>query len=359
MPPLYPVIMAGGSGTRFWPLSRQRTPKQVLAILGPSSLLQDTVDRIRGLAPTEQVRIATNARQFKVIAPQLPELSPANFLLEPSPRNTAPCIGLAAVHIRKRDPDGIMLVLPSDHIVRDVKAFQEAVRRGVEVVERHDPLVTFGIRPDRPETGYGYIQYVPSQEELPAGVHRVKAFAEKPNLQTAQMFLQSGDFYWNSGMFIWRASRILQEMEEHLPEHYHQLVEIERAIGKPNYQRILNNRYRRLRAISIDYGVMEVSRTPIFMLAGEFGWNDVGSWDELYRIASKGKDGNVAVGDTVALDSHNNYIYSPSRLTAVIGMDDVLIVNTPNATLICPRSRAQDVKAVVDKLRQERKDKYL
>ena len=351
--------MAGGSGTRFWPLSRQRTPKQVLTILGPNSLLQDTVERVYDLAPVKNIRVVTNRRQLKAIAPQLPELSDENFLLEPMPRNTAPCIGLAAVHIHRSDPDAIMLVLPSDHLIRDVPNFQDTIRRGIEVVERFDALVTIGIPPTRPETGYGYIQFMPRDPKLPEKAHRVKAFAEKPNLQTAQSFLASGDFYWNSGIFIWRVGKILEQMEEHLPDHYHQLVSIESAIGQPEYPAVLGNRYKRLRPISIDYGIMEVSTAPIFVLTGDFGWSDVGSWDELYRIFERGKDGNVAVGEVVTNDARNNFIYSPDRLTAVIGLHDVLIVNTPNATLICPRDRAQDVKAIVEKLNQERRTKYL
>jgi mannose-1-phosphate guanylyltransferase len=351
--------MAGGSGTRFWPLSRARVPKQVLSILGPNSLLQETVARLDGLISREQTFLLTNARQKKVIAPQLEGLTEVNYVLEPSARNTAACIGLAAIHIRRRDPEGVMVVLPSDHLVRDIPVFQKAVRTAVEVAEKFDALVTFGIPPTRPETGYGYVQFSPTCGNLPKDVHQVKAFAEKPNKTTAARFVASGDFYWNSGIFVWKVSRILKEMEDHLPEMHHQLQMIDRSIGKPEYNRVLANRYGRIRPISIDYGIMEVATSPIYMVEGKFGWSDVGSWDELYRQYAPGASGNVIVGEAVTVDASGNFIHSPGKMTAVIGLNKVLVVNTKNAVLICPLERAQDVKMVVEKLRREGKDKYL
>lgn len=356
---IYAVIMAGGSGTRFWPLSRQKSPKQVLSLFSDNSLIQDTVKRLSGLVPLERILIVTNREQYEVIAPQLPELSDENYLLEPAPLNTAPCIGLAAIHIRHKDPDGIMVVLPSDHLVRSTELFQKRIRQAVELVELYDPMVTIGIPPTRPETGYGYIQFN-DKSELPENVHRVKTFAEKPNLATAERFIESGDFYWNSGIFIWSASRILAEMEEYLTDQHFQLLQIEGAIGQPDFQQKLESHYNRIRSISIDYGVMEVSRDPIFMIKGDFGWSDVGSWDELYRISDDRDDsGNVAVGDVEILDADCNYIYSPDRLTAVIGIKEILVVNTSTATLICPRNRAQDVKIIVEQLRKKGKTKQL
>lgn len=356
---IYAVIMAGGSGTRFWPLSRKRRPKQVLSLFGHNSLLQETVHRLDGIVPRNQTLIVTNRQQYRVISPQLPELTKENFILEPSPRNTAPCIGLAAIHIHHRDPDAIMLVLPSDHLIRDVDTFQKRIKQAVELIHRTDSLVTLGIPPTRPETGYGYIQFDSASEDLPEGVYHVKTFAEKPDLSTAERFVLAGDFYWNSGIFIWRASRILAEMEEYMPEAYHQLSHIASAFGTKNLPHILRSRFSRIRPISIDYGIMEVSRGPIVMLSGDFGWSDVGSWNELYHISEKNTNGNVTLGETVSVDSKNNYIYSPDKVTAVIGLSDILVVNTPNATLICPRNRAQDVKTVVDKLHKEGRTKYL
>ncbi len=355
----YAIIMAGGSGTRFWPLSRVKTPKQVISMLGPKSLLQETVSRLNGLIPKDRIFIATNRLQKKVIAPQLPELSDNNYIIEPSARNTAPCIGLAAMHIKRIDPDGVMIILPSDHLVRNIAGFQNAVTSAVDIAKKHDALVTFGIPPDRPETGYGYIQFAPRSADLPQNIHRVKTFAEKPNRATALRFLSSGDFYWNSGIFIWKASRILAEFEEHLPEQFHQLESIEKNYGSTHYLRSLVTRYGRIRPISIDYGIMEVTKTPIFMVVGHFDWSDVGSWDELYRQYSPDNDGNVIVGLGSTLDSKNCFIYSQDKMTALIGLKNMLVVNTPNALLICPLDKAQDVKQIVEKLRAEGKEKYL
>ncbi len=351
--------MAGGSGTRFWPLSRKKTPKQVLSITGQNSLLRDTVERITGLIPRERTLIVTNRLQTKAIKPLLPEMTDDNYILEPSSRNTAPCIGLAATHLLRKDPDAIMLVMPSDHLVREADAFRNVISKGVEVVYKHDALVTIGIPPTRPETGYGYVQFDDSPSDLPEGVYKVKAFAEKPNLPTAERFVIAGDFFWNSGIFIWHASRILSEMEEHLPEQYHQLKEIDAAWDSSTYQRVLSSRYHRIRQISIDYGIMESTTTPIFMLRGDFGWSDVGSWDELYRISPKDRNGNVLVGETLTLNAKSDFVYSPNRLTAIVGIDDILVVNTAGATLICKIDRAQDVKELVEKLRKEGKDRFL
>ncbi len=357
--PTYAVIMAGGSGTRFWPLSRRSSPKQVLSITDENSLLRNTVNRLRDLIPLEKLLIVTNRRQLRVIQPQLPEFGYENYLLEPTPRNTAPCIGLAAIHIRQLNPDGVMVVLPADHLIRDDEKFKDTILKGVEIALGKDALVTIGIPPSRPETGYGYIQVEDSEDPLPKGVSKVKAFAEKPNLATATRFVESGDFYWNSGIFIWKVSRILAEMEEHLPEQYYQLHLIEEAMKGDSGEAVLKRRFKLIRPISIDYGIMEVTSTPIYTIKGDFGWSDVGSWDEVYRISEKAKNDNVHVGETVSIDAHNNYLYSPDKLTAIIGLDDVLVINTKNATLICPRNRAQDVKKIVDILNNEGKKEYL
>jgi len=358
-PNIYAIIMAGGMGTRFWPLSRRRRPKQVLAINGPNSMLQDTVSRLDGLIPLERTYVVSNAQQMRIIAPQLPEMDEANFILEPVPRNTAACIGLAAIHVRRIDPGGIMVVLPADHLIKNITTFQNIVRTGINVVEKHDALVTIGIPPTRPETAYGYIQFEEPGDDLPDGVYRVKTFAEKPTTETARLFLDSGDFFWNSGIFIWRASKILAELDDCLPELYAQLQKIEEALEKDEYPGVLSNYYKRIRPISIDYGVMEITNSPIYMLTGDFGWSDVGSWDELFRISVKGQDDSVHIGETVAIDAQHNYIYSPGKLTAVLGMDNILVVNTPSATLICPLDRAQDVKEIVEKLQKEKRTRYL
>lgn len=357
---VYAVIMAGGAGTRFWPLSRRRKPKQVLKLFDNHSLIQDTVSRLETVLPAERIIIVTNRQQVRHIAPQLPELSLDNYLLEPQPLNTAPCIGLAAIHIRHRNPEGIMVILPSDHLIRPIEKFVAKLLQATDVVRETGSLVTIGIPPTRPETGYGYIQFDADDTIANQEVFDVRAFAEKPNRPTAERFLQTGDFYWNSGIFIWKAKSILAEMEEHLPETYEELRIISEVIDTPEYPQVLVDHYSRIRPKSIDYGIMEVTRSPVKMLMANFSWSDVGSWDELYRISEKNHETRcVTVGDVVSLDSSGNYIYSPDRLTAVIGMKDLLVINTPTATLICPRERAQDVKELVEKMQKEGRTRQL
>jgi len=356
---IFAVIMAGGAGTRFWPLSREKTPKQVLSITSDISLLSETVSRISGLVPKENILIVTSRKQVEVIRPQINGIKESNIIIEPTPRNTSPCIGLAAIHIMRRDPDGIMLVLPSDHLIMDDAAFLTKVQTGLELVSENDPLVTIGIKPTRPETGYGYIQFENNGSSLPKDVYAVKAFAEKPNRATASRFVESGDFYWNSGIFMWSAQRILSEIEEHIPEQYEHLMFIDSGFDLDNFEDHITSHYNRIKPISIDYGIMEVTSSPIFMISADFGWSDIGSWDELSRIFANGHEENVIRGETVVVDSESNFIYSPDKLTAVIGMENVLVVNTPDATLICPLDRAQEVKMIVEKLRKDGRKEYL
>jgi len=356
---VYAVIMAGGSGTRFWPLSREKAPKQVLSIINDTSLLRETFNRISELIPNDNIIVVTSRRQVEVIRPQIDGIKESNIIIEPTPRNTAPCIGLAAIHIMNRDPEGIMLVLPSDHLIKDETSFRLKVSTGLKLVSELDPIVTIGIKPTRAETAYGYIQITDDDDELPKGVHAVKAFAEKPNKATALRLLKSGDFYWNSGIFMWSARRILAEIEEYIPEQYEQLMLIAQGFNLDNFEDYLANQYNRIKPISIDYGIMEVTSSPIYMISADFGWSDIGSWDELSRILANGNEKNVTRGLTVVVDSKGNFIYSPEKLTAVIGMEGVLVVNTADATLICPLDRAQDVKSVVEKLRKDGQLEYL
>ena len=356
---VYAVILAGGSGTRFWPLSRELSPKQILTLFGPDSLLKNTMDRLESFIPIDRIFIVTSSTQAEILKPHLPNLPEENIIIEPIPRNTAPCIGLAAFHIQGIDPNGTMVVLPSDHKISDVEAFIDVLKAGVEFVEKENSLVTIGIPPSRPETGYGYIQFNDFKEDEDIKIHNVKTFAEKPNKPTAERFVQAGDFYWNSGIFIWKAKTILKEMDEHLPEPYEQLRRINQAFGCKDYQEYLANHYNRIKPISIDYGIMEVTNSTVYMLRGDFGWSDVGSWDELYRIRNKDSDGNVSEGDTVLIDSSNNMVHSPDKLTAIVGLDNILIVNTGDATLICPLDRAQDVKAIAEKLKKDGRKEYL
>jgi mannose-1-phosphate guanylyltransferase len=285
----------------------------------------------------------------------VPSVPSQNVLTEPLGRNTAPCIGLAAKWISRFDPDAIMIILPADHIIKDTKEFLHVLQRAAHVAQESEALVTIGIKPTHPETGYGYIQFEDSSEMNPYatdGIYRVKTFAEKPNLETAEKFLKSGDFLWNSGMFIWKANVILREIEKHIPELGEQLAKLEHAIGTETYQATLERVYGVIRGISIDYGVMEKA-AKVFVAKGDFGWSDVGSWDEVVRLTPVDGEGNALRGTVIIKDSHRNYIDAGNKAVATIGIDDTIVVITDDAVLICKKGRSQDVKEVVDYLRRK------
>jgi mannose-1-phosphate guanylyltransferase len=354
-PNIYAVIMAGGVGSRFWPQSRERSPKQVLGIVGSGSLISNTVARIQPLVTSDKVLVVTNKLQKDIIQKQVPSVPPQNVLTEPLGRNTAPCIGLAAKWISRYDPNAIMIILPADHIIRDTEKFLHVLQRAAYVAHESEALVTIGIKPTHPETGYGYIQFEESSEMNPYaadGIFRVKTFAEKPNLETAEKFLKSGDFLWNSGMFIWKANVILREIEKYIPELGEQLTKLEHAIGTETYQAALERVYGVIRGISIDYGVMEKA-SNVFVAKGDFGWSDVGSWDEVVRLTPVDGEGNALRGTVIVKDSHRNYIDAGNKAVATIGIDDIIVVATEDAVLICKKGKSQDVKEVVDYLRRK------
>jgi mannose-1-phosphate guanylyltransferase len=355
---IYAVIMAGGVGTRFWPRSRTTHPKQLLNIAGDRTMIQQTADRISSLVGPENIFIVTNERQAQGVAEQLPDVS--HILVEPIGRNTAPCIGLAALHILRQDPEGIMVVLAADHLIRPAETFCATLEFAAHVASETNACVTIGIPPTRPETGYGYIQFLEHETiALDARrAHRVKTFAEKPNLQTAQQFLSSGDFLWNSGMFIWKAATILNLIEEFLPDLYDGLNEIQSVIGKEHYNDTVHRVYHRIKGISIDYGVMERTKS-VYVVKGDFEWNDVGSWEEVYQLSKKDALGNATTGPHILYDTTNSMIYSPDKLVAVIGVDNVIVVETEDALLICSREQAQDVKKIVDELQRQKRNELL
>jgi mannose-1-phosphate guanylyltransferase len=360
-PNIYAVIMAGGVGSRFWPRSRERSPKQVLEIVGPGSMIVNTITRIQSLVPIEKIIVVTNKLQKDIIHQQVPSLPQHNVLTEPIGRNTAPCIGLAAKWISYYDADAIMVALPADHIIRDNEEFKRVIQRAAQVANENDALVTIGIKPTSPETGYGYIQFDDSLKKshyVEDGIYCVKTFAEKPNVETAEKFLKSGDFLWNSGMFIWKTRVILQEIEKHLPELGEQLAKLEPTIGTEAYESTLEHVYGIIRSISIDYGVMEKA-SKVFVAKGDFGWSDVGSWDEVTRISPVDADGNTLRGTVIAKDSHGNYVDAGNRVVATIGVDDIIVVTTDDAVLICRKGRSQDVKEIVDYLRRKQINELL
>jgi len=353
----YSVIMAGGVGSRFWPMSRRARPKHLLPLVNGMPLIEATIKRVLPIIPQENIIIVTNEYQYRRIFEILPWLNENSFLIEPFGRNTAPCIGLAAVRIKAQDPTAVMAVLPADHIIDDVAEFQKCLQQAIEIAREDDSLVTIGIPPTRVETGYGYIQRNHRlNDHLP--IYQVKTFAEKPNLATAKRFIKSGDFYWNSGIFIWRVDVIMKHFEEFLPELYQRLCEIEELSTAPDAKKQLRYIYRRTRNISIDYGIME--RAPsVKVIEGKFGWGDIGSWEEAYRRTAKDKNGNASVGEHLFLGSRNCYVNSAKKFVAVVGLENVIVVDSGNALLVCDRNNAQDVKEVVEQLERRKAKRFL
>ena len=354
---LHAVIMAGGIGARFWPLSRRRRPKQLLDLLGEGTLLDQTMQRIAPMVPPERRWIITNQEQMEMIRDSA---SPPDvrYVLEPIGRNTAPAIGLAAVRLLRDDPDAVMLVLPADHRIQNHDAFRQCLQAAADLVADSDILATIGIEPTRPETGYGYIQIDRLAKPLAESIYRVKTFAEKPNLELARRFFESGEFVWNSGIFVWRADVIMQQISDHLPQWYSGLQEIAAALGTPHEEEVTRRIFSALKGISIDYGVMEHA-TRVAVVRATFQWSDVGSWDEVWRLVEQDSNGNARRGNAQVVEGRDNLILAGDKLIAVVGMSDLIVVDAGDALLICPREGSQQVRALVDKLEKEGLDPYL
>ena len=351
---MYAVIMAGGRGTRFWPRSRGAMPKQLLDITGEATMLQQTVERIAPLVPMGNILIVTGAEQAALVRKQLPDVPAGNIIVEPVGRNTAPCICLAATKIYQQDPNAVMLVLPSDHHISHPSGFCSCLKAAAEAACKTGALVTIGIAPTQPETGYGYIQYDSSR--CFSGAFRVQQFCEKPDRERALQYLAQGNFLWNSGMFIWKASVILDAVKKHLPAMHDLLFPLKDIWGTPSITAAIAEAYGKVQPISIDYGVMEKA-DEVYTLVGDFGWNDIGSWSAIYDISAKDSSGNALRGDVIAVESENCMVFSPKKLTAIVGLKDIVVVETDDALLVVPRDRAQDVRKIVDELeRQGRKE---
>lgn len=357
----YAVIMAGGGGTRLWPVSRKKHPKHVLPLLGERTLFQSTLDRLNGFIPLERTFVVTTAEQAGELQKQAPALSTENFLIEPEPRGTASVIGLAATVLQKRDPRAVMMVQTSDHYIRNRDIFRRVMRTAVSVA-RKDYLVTLGITPTFPATGYGYIQRgdeLPEKSEYP--VYRVLKFTEKPDETAAQAMLDSGDFSWNSGMFIWSTDQILGEFSRQMPDLHASLHRIGTAWGTKEQDKILRAEWLNLKSETIDYGIMEHAANVAVLPAAGLEWSDVGSWDSLFDVLSPDEHGNVVVNsDKMLLDTRDSLVYSTEKkLVATIGLSDVVIVDTPDALLVCRSDQAQQVRQVIENLKIEQKEDYL
>ncbi len=343
------LIMAGGRGERFWPKSRRSLPKQFLSLTKDGkTMIQLTVERILPLVAIEDIYIATNESYRDLVQTQLPNLPVENIICEPVGRNTAPCIGLGAMHILKKYDDALMLVLPSDHLIKQKTLFVQSLRNACQVAEENGNLVTIGITPDYPETGYGYIRF---DEETSLGqAYRADKFVEKPDLDTAKMYFESGQYLWNSGMFVWKVSSILEKFYEHMPETYEGLRRIQQAFGTEQEESVLKEEFVKMRSISIDYGILEHA-DDIYTIPGTFGWDDVGSWLALERINPTNEFGNVMNGNLITVDTKNCILQGGTKLIATVGVQNLIVVDTPDAILICQKENAEDIKKVLENLR--------
>jgi len=358
----YVVIMAGGGGTRLWPLSRQNKPKQMLHLLGDRSFFQMAVDRLNGLIPPDRILVVTTADQAEGLRGQAPEIPVENFILEPMPRGTASVVGLAAIALRQQAPDAGMIILTADHVINNIERFQQLLNSGMEVA-RLDYLVTLGIEPTYPATGYGYIQRgEPVWYGFESDAFRVVKFKEKPDLEMAQSFLLAGDHSWNSGMFIWRVERILAEFERWMPDLFSSLRLIEKDWGTPKRSETLQQIWPTIQPETIDFGVMEKAEKVAVLPAEELGWSDVGSWQSVYDLLPANENGNILLAKPVVeVNSSDNLVVSENkeRLVVLIGVDDLIVVDTPDALLVCRREDAQQVRLAVNQLRQSGHLEYL
>ncbi|MEN1759183.1 mannose-1-phosphate guanylyltransferase [Anoxynatronum sibiricum] len=355
----YAVIMAGGHGERFWPESRVQRPKQFLTLVGARSLIQQSFDRIQDFMPPEQILVVLGQEHLALAKEQLPSLPAENFLVEPVGRNTAPCIGLAAVHIRKRDPGSVMLIFPADHLIQGQTDFQLCLKKGFEQATDSDYLVTIGIIPSRPETGYGYMEREETSiDQTTPLVYPVRRFVEKPDTEKAREYVQSGHYYWNSGIFIWKADLILDKMELHLPELYQGLLQIESHIDTSQEATIMESVFPNLPRISIDYGILEKS-DRILMVQGDFGWDDLGSWESLAEHSKADEMGLVIHGDYVGIDNTNCLIQGQAGLIAALGVHDLVIVQAGDVILVCDKNRTQEVKDLVSLAKEKYQETYL
>ena len=354
----YALVLAGGKGERFWPWSRSSEPKQFLTLTGTRSLIQQTWDRLQKFIPPQNILVATGQSFVPLVRKHLPHLPAGNILVEPLGRNTAPCIGLAALRLQKMDPQAIMLVLPADHLVINQKAFQQCLQQCLELAAEKDFLITIGIKPSRPETGYGYIEKKETPLTGRPGVYRIKQFVEKPNLEKAQQFLAAGNFCWNSGIFAWKTKLILAKIQEYLPDLYRGLKEIEPYLGTPDEKEALAKLFPTLPSVSIDYGVMEKEKN-ILMVQGDFDWDDLGSWTALAKqFREEGKQ-NVSKGRHLGIATKDCLVYAQDALVATLGVSDLVIVQSNGVVLVCSMERAQEIKNLVRKLKTKGLEQYL
>lgn len=383
----YGVIMAGGGGTRFWPLSRQKTPKQLLNLSGKDLMVNEAVDRMATVIGKSNILIVTSELQASaMIEATAGRVFPGNILTEPAARNTAACIGYAAMKILKTYGDGIMIITPADHYIKDVPSLVNVFRKAIETAEQQDKLITIGIKPTFPSTGYGYIKCAADERKtikstdkpisgdegisdaaITAGrgdktteageIRQVLEFREKPDEETARGYLQQGSYLWNSGMFIWKAGLILEKMREYVPDVYADLEKIGSSLNTPSEQEVLHEVYPKIRNISIDYAVMEpgAAHHDVLVIPGDFGWSDIGSWDMMEVLHDRDDSGNVVTGNALLMDTRNSIVHAGNKQVVMLGADNLVVVDVADALLVCDRNKTQSIRLVVDRLREEGK----
>lgn len=351
------LIMAGGRGERFWPKSRMNLPKQFLSLTDDGkTMIQLTVERILPFISIEDIYVVTNHDYKKLVIENLPDLSEENIICEPVGKNTAPCIGLGAVCMKVKYDDAIMFVLPSDHLISYQNIFTKTLEDAAEIAEMGENLVTLGITPTYPETGYGYVKYNASR--MIGHAYEVDRYVEKPDLEKAQEYIKSQEYLWNSGMFAWKISTILKCIEQYMPETYLGLERIREALQTDDSENVLEKEYQKFKSESVDYGILEKA-SNIYILAGSFGWDDVGSWLALERIRNKNEFSNVIEGNVVTVDTRNTIISGKNKLVAAVGIRDMIVIDTDDALLVCDKSSTADIKKVIENLKICNRTEYL
>lgn len=356
------VIMAGGRGERFWPRSRRNMPKQFLSLTTDGkTMIQHTVERISSLVAMEDVFIVTNKDYEKLVLEQLPNIESKNVILEPMSRNTAPCIGLVATYINHKyeGEETIMVVLPSDHLIKYNEIFIDSLKNAVKIASEEKNMVTIGITPSYPETGYGYINFGHNEEDKKYnGAYKVNCFVEKPNLEKAKEYLATGKYLWNSGMFVWKTSTILESFKEYMSDMYKGFMRIEEAIETESEKEILQREFSKFESVSIDYGIME-KYSDIYTIPGNFGWDDVGSWLAIERTYQTNENGNIVDGNVITVNVKNSIIQAKDKLIATVGIENIVVIDTEDAILICAKDKVQDVKKVIENLKVCNREQYL
>jgi len=358
----YALIMAGGVGSRFWPVSRTEYPKQFIDFFGVGkTLIQSTYDRFLNICPKENIFIVTNEMYTDIIKEQLPDIADNQILAEPIMRNTAPCIAYGSMKIHEINPDAVIVVAPSDHTISNQEGFIQAINQSLKAASENDCLITLGIKPSRPDTGYGYIQYVDHTLETDAAIHKVKIFTEKPNLELAKSFLQSGDFLWNAGIFIWSATSINRAFAQYLPEMHEIFQQGTTFYNTPKETEFIGNAYLQCTNISIDFGIMEKAEN-VYVLPTDFGWSDLGTWASIYEMAEKDYVGNAVIPSeqVMMFNSSNCMVNVPKdKLVILQGLHEYIVVESNNTLLICPRSEEQSVKQIVADVKSKFNSKFI